>query len=164
MAIESLCPPAIIYIIFSFVHVIVDINNGLYNMALMKMLVAFIISIALNFLCQSGMGVVAWIIVFVPFILMTVITGLLLLVFGLNPATGRLPATPTLGPGGTAPIYNQTKAFQQNPRGQSLPYRLADDVEGGIEAVGGDIASAGKAVASTLTAGVDDINRAIQQL
>lgn len=163
MAIETLCPPAIIYIIFSFVHVIVDINNGLYNMALMKMLVAFIITIALNFLCQSGMGVVAWIIVFVPFILMTVITGLLLLVFGLNPTTGNLPQ-PSLGPGGTQPIYNQTKAFQRDPRSQFLPYRLANDLESGVEDVGGDIAAVGKDVSSAITSGVDDINKMIQQL
>lgn len=162
MAIETLCPPAIIYMIFSFVHVIVDINNGLYNMALMKMIVAFIISIALNFLCQSGMGIVAWIIVFVPFILMTVITGLLLLVFGLNPATGRLP--PNLGPGGTPPVYDPTKQFQRDPRSEPLPFRLADDLVSGVEAVGSDIGSAGKAVSSTFTAGVDDINRSIQQL
>lgn len=161
MAIESLCPPAIIYIIFSFVHVIVDINNGLYNMAMMKMLVAFIIAIALNFLCQSGMGVMAWIIVFVPFILMTVITALLLLVFGLDPSTGKIPNK--YGPGGTPPIL-PTTAFQSNPRSQYLPYRLGDDMEQGVEAIGSGIGTIGKDASSVLTSGVDDINRAIQQL
>ena len=49
-----------------------------------------IITILLNSLCQSGMGIVSWIIVFVPFIFMSVIVAILLYVFGLDPATGKL--------------------------------------------------------------------------
>jgi hypothetical protein len=49
-----------------------------------------IITILLNALCQSGMGIVSWIIVFVPFIFMSIIVAILLYVFGLDPATGSL--------------------------------------------------------------------------
>lgn len=44
----------------------------------------------LNALCNNGMGVISWMIVFIPFIMMTVITTLLLFVFGLSPASGGL--------------------------------------------------------------------------
>ena len=41
-------------------------------------------------MCQSGLGIVSWIIVFIPFILMTVIVAMLLMLFGLDPRTGKL--------------------------------------------------------------------------
>jgi hypothetical protein len=52
-----------------------------------------IITILLNALCQSGMGIVSWIIVFIPFIFMSVIVAILLYVFGLDAATGKLNFT-----------------------------------------------------------------------
>lgn len=86
----SLCPPTIIYIIFSITHVIIDSFNGLYNTALMKMIVMIMISFLLNILCEKGMSIIAWIIVFIPFIMMTLIISMLLYVFGLNTTTGML--------------------------------------------------------------------------
>ena len=44
----------------------------------------------LHILCSAGLGVVSWIIVFIPFILMTVITALLLFAFKLDPKTGTI--------------------------------------------------------------------------
>ena len=48
-----------------------------------------IFTLLLNYLCSQGLGVISWIIVFIPFILMTVIVTLLLVVFGLDPLTGK---------------------------------------------------------------------------
>ena len=61
-----------------------------YNTALVKVWVSFIFTILLNYLCDLGLGIVSWIIVFIPFILMTVIVAILLLMFGLDPITGKL--------------------------------------------------------------------------
>jgi hypothetical protein len=36
------------------------------------------------------MGIISWVIVFVPFIFMSIIVAILLYVFGLDPATGKL--------------------------------------------------------------------------
>ena len=47
----------------------------------------------LNYLCSSGLGILSWIIVFIPFILMTVIVTMLLFVFNLDPKTGNLVRT-----------------------------------------------------------------------
>jgi hypothetical protein len=49
-----------------------------------------IITILLNTLCQGGMTIISWIIVFVPFMFMSLIVGILLYVFGLDAATGTL--------------------------------------------------------------------------
>ena len=65
-------------------------SSGMYNTALMKIWVAVIFTILLNYLCSLGLGTISWFIVFIPFILMTVIVAILLLMFGLDPASGKM--------------------------------------------------------------------------
>ena len=89
----SLCPPAIIYLIFSITQILIDTFKGMYNTAFIKFIIMIMITILLNILCQSGLGVISWIIVFIPFILMTVIVSMLLYIFGLNATTGTLNYT-----------------------------------------------------------------------
>jgi hypothetical protein len=86
----NLCPPAIIYLIFSITQIIIDIFKGLYNTAFIKVIVTTMVTFLLNILCEKGLSAVSWIIVFIPFILMTVIVSMLLYVFGLDAATGNL--------------------------------------------------------------------------
>jgi hypothetical protein len=86
----NLCPPAIIYLIFSITQIIIDIFKGLYNTAFIKVIVTTMVTFLLNILCERGLSAVSWIIVFVPFILMTVIVSMLLYIFGLDAATGSL--------------------------------------------------------------------------
>ena len=86
----ELCAPALIYLAFSLTQIIIDTFKGLYNTAFFKFIVMIIITILLNALCISGMGIISWIIVFIPFILMSVIVTILLYIFGLDPATGKL--------------------------------------------------------------------------
>lgn len=87
---ENMCPPAIIYILFSLVQIIVDTTKGFYNTAFLKLWVAIIFTILLNYLCSMGLGVISWFIVFIPFILMTLIITMLLFSLGLNPTTGKI--------------------------------------------------------------------------
>ena len=86
----NLCGPAIIYLIFSITQIIIDIFKGLYNTAFMKAIVMVMVTLLLNILCQKGLSVVSWIIVFIPFIMMTVIVSMLLYIFGLDATTGKL--------------------------------------------------------------------------
>jgi hypothetical protein len=86
----NLCAPAIIYLIFSITQILIDIFKGLYNTAFMKVIVTVMVTLLLNILCEKGLSVVSWIIVFIPFILMTVIVSMLLYIFGLDAATGSL--------------------------------------------------------------------------
>ena len=86
----NLCAPAIIYLIFSITQILIDTFKGLYNTAFMKVIVTIMVTLLLNILCEKGLSVVSWIIVFIPFILMTVIVSMLLYIFGLDVATGTL--------------------------------------------------------------------------
>lgn len=86
----NLCPPALIYLVFSIIQIVIDIGQGFYNTALAKVVVSLIFSVLLNYLCLAGLGIVSWIIIFVPFILMSVVISVLLYVLGLKPTSGRL--------------------------------------------------------------------------
>lgn len=88
--IHSLCPPAIIYLVFSFTQIIIDMFKGLYNTAFFKFIVMLFFTFLLNVLCMEGLSIISWIIVFIPFMMMSIVTALLLFVFGLDPATGKL--------------------------------------------------------------------------
>ena len=90
MILKELCPPAFIYLIFSLSQIIIDAVKGYFNTALVKVFTTFIFTYLLNFLCNAGLGIISWIIVFIPFILMTIISVLLLGLLGLHPKTGRM--------------------------------------------------------------------------
>lgn len=94
---EKICAPALLYIAFSITHVIIDTMKGLYNTAMTKFIVMIIFSALLNILCQSGLGIISWIIVFIPFIMMSIITTMVLITFGLSPASGKLKYDKTNG-------------------------------------------------------------------
>jgi len=89
----KLCTPSIIYLIFSITQILIDIYKGLYNTAFMKVIVAAMVTLLLNILCESGLSGVSWLIVFIPFILMTLLVSMLLYVFGLDAASGNLDYT-----------------------------------------------------------------------
>ena len=86
----NLCGPAIIYSIFSVTQIIIDVFKGLYNTAFMKAIVMVMVTLLLNILCEKGLSVVSWVIVFIPFIMMTMVVSMLLYIFGLDASTGSI--------------------------------------------------------------------------
>lgn len=86
----ELCAPAIIYLIFSIAQILIDTFKGMYNIALIKAIVMVLITFLLQILCERGLNIISWIIVFIPFILMSVIVTMILYIFGLNPTTGQI--------------------------------------------------------------------------
>ena len=142
----TICPPALIYIVFSLTQIIIDLIKGLYNTAFMKFIVMSVIGFLLNILCQGGLGIISWIIVFIPFVLMTIITAMLLYAFGLNDTTGSFiktpqntpdqPPTPTPTPSPTPPdpqsidprcFILQSSVSQQQKHGMRAG-NISDDV------------------------------------
>ena len=89
MILQYLCPPASLYLAFSIIQILIDMFRGETTTAFLKFLVMIIFTIALNMLCASGLGIISWFIVFIPFILMTYITTILVFVFGI-PKTSDL--------------------------------------------------------------------------
>ena len=96
MLFKNLCTPALIYIIFSLTQIILDISEELYAVAMVKLSIGVIFTLLLNSLCENGLDVVSWFIVFVPFLLKSVVVGFLITSFGIDPYTGRVfPASPS---------------------------------------------------------------------
>lgn len=85
MLLLGLCGPALVYIGFSLIQIFIDIYAGVFNSAFLKFVVMIIFTLIINILCSLGFTVIAWVLVFIPIIMMTIISTLLLRVFGLDP-------------------------------------------------------------------------------
>jgi len=121
--------PALIYLIFSFTHVIIDTYKQLYNTAIIEVWISVVFTLLLNLLCQQNLGFISWLIISIPFLLMTVIASLILFVFKLNPATGKAlqpqpakpvstsqPTQPSSQPASTQPVPTSQPATQPVPQ------------------------------------------------
>jgi uncharacterized protein YacL len=107
--------PALIYLVYSFTHVVIDTYRGLYNTAVIELWVGVVFTLLLNVLCDQELGIISWLIISIPFLLMTVIASLILFVFRLNPATGQAIQTPT------QTQSNQSQISQSQPSKYALP-------------------------------------------
>ena len=135
--ISKLCPPAILYLGFSLIQIIIDTFKGFYNQAFFKTIVMIIFTLLLNIMCQKGLSIVSWIIVFIPFILMTYITAVLLFVFGLSPSSDKIdynveyPATyPTEVTVVKPPVQNNNVTTTTNTNTNNEEYNPNDYTSG----------------------------------
>ena len=55
----ELCPPALIYLIFSLTQIVIDTIKGFYNTAFLKIWVTFAFTVLLNTLCKNKQFVIA---------------------------------------------------------------------------------------------------------
>lgn len=85
MILDGLCGPAILYIGFSLIQILIDFIKTNYENALIKFIIMIILTFILNILCNLGFSVISWFLVFIPIILMTITSTLTLRVFGLSP-------------------------------------------------------------------------------
>jgi len=84
MFITGLCGPGLVYIGFSLIQIFIDIYNGVMNAAFLKFIIMIVFTLIINILCDLGLYVIAWFLVLIPIIMMTIISSLLLQVFGLD--------------------------------------------------------------------------------
>ena len=89
MLASRLCTPALIYLIFSVAQVLIDTFKGMYNTALIKIILTIVFTFLLNYLCQAGLGILSWIIVFLPFIFYTYMMIILYNIFGIDGAAPK---------------------------------------------------------------------------
>jgi hypothetical protein len=123
---DTLCPPAILYLGFSLTQIIIDTFKGHYNTAFFKTIVMCIFTLLLNILCSRGLSVISWLIVFIPFILMTYITAVLLFVFGLSPSNGSANSNSNLQYNVKYPSdYPNEMLIARNPQHNEM----MDDIE-----------------------------------
>lgn len=92
MFISDICTPAFVYMGFAMSGVAMDLVSGVYSAATSKAVVGVIITLLLSTLCRRGFTVLSWLIVLVPFALMTLIIMMLLasglIGGGLHPVAG----------------------------------------------------------------------------
>ena len=89
---KDLCTPAFIYLVFALTGVVSDLIVGAYGEATTKTVVGAIITTLLSVLCKRGLEVVSWVIVMVPFALMTLII-MMLIASGSVTAQGLAPVS-----------------------------------------------------------------------
>jgi len=117
---NKLCMPALIYLVYSFSHVVIDTYRGLYNTAIIELWVGVVFTLLLNVLCDQNLGIISWLIISIPFLLMTVIASLILFVFRLNPATGQAIQTDTSNQSSQSNTQSTTEP-QSQPSKYALP-------------------------------------------
>lgn len=67
--IESLCPPAFLYMLYIAVHVALDLVFGLYLTAAIKFGTGIPLVFLLDSFCTVDLGVVSWVIIATPFVI-----------------------------------------------------------------------------------------------
>ena len=69
----QLCTPIIVYLTFSITFIAMSFYNKQYNDVAKNILNMVLVSIVLWLLCEKGLTAIAWLLVFVPLIFMTII-------------------------------------------------------------------------------------------
>ena len=74
--IEDLCPPAFLFLLYVVVHVALDLSLGYYWMAGIKVATGAVQIFLLNAFCKFDLGVVSWVIIATPFLIMALATSI----------------------------------------------------------------------------------------
>jgi hypothetical protein len=67
--IETLCPPAMLYLLYTTVHVGLDLSLGHFMTALVKVVMGVAGVVVLDTLCGIDLGIVSWAIIATPFMM-----------------------------------------------------------------------------------------------
>ncbi len=82
------CIPALIYLVYTIIYILVDIKNNLYNNMMIKIWISILVFGLLNVLCSYDLNIIAWLIICIPFIYMILVMAILIYVVQVNPSTG----------------------------------------------------------------------------
>jgi hypothetical protein len=74
--IENLCPPAFLFLLYVAVHIGLDLSLGLYMTAAVKLIAGVAQIFLLNAFCKVDLGIVSWVIISVPFLIMALGTSI----------------------------------------------------------------------------------------
>lgn len=110
-----LCPPALIYLVFVLTQIVMDLSSGGVSSALIKIVIGVIICFILNLLCSYDLTLIAWILVFIPFLYTTLIVGIVMYIFGTDVASGKIQynqgVSSATQPATTAPAQGTPQSF-----------------------------------------------------
>ena len=67
--IDALCPPALLYLLYVVIHTGLDLSLGRFATAAIKTVMGVAGVVILDALCGVNLGIVAWVIIATPFIM-----------------------------------------------------------------------------------------------
>jgi hypothetical protein len=76
--IDTLCPPALLYLLFVTIQVALDLSMGMILTAGVKTAMGLVVVFVLDALCGVDLGIVSWVIVATPFIVTSLATAIAL--------------------------------------------------------------------------------------
>ena len=114
--INALCPPALLYLGFSLIQIIIDLFRSDHITAFFKFLIMIVFLFILQNLCESGLSIISWFIVFIPFILMTYVSGIIFYLFGMKPKAGDASVINTEPKEPESDYYNHADASPGYPK------------------------------------------------
>jgi hypothetical protein len=85
MILNYLCPPALLYVVFFLIQVVLEISHEQYKQAFTQFIICIIFTCILQIFCNANLTLMAWLLVFIPVILYTYMVLLIFMVFRLNP-------------------------------------------------------------------------------
>lgn len=85
MILNYLCAPALLYVVFFLIQIVIEISNESYKQALTQAIICAIFTCILQIFCNADLTLIAWLLVFIPVIMYTYMVLLIFMVFRLNP-------------------------------------------------------------------------------
>ncbi len=89
MLIERLCSPALIYLAFSIMQLVLDMSQGKFKLAIAKLFICLMFTYLLNVLCDQKLTNLSWIIISLPFLFMGYLSLLLVYALGFSDINGN---------------------------------------------------------------------------
>lgn len=74
--IDALCPPALLYLLYVTIQVGLDLSMRLWATSAIKVVMGIAGTVILDVLCSVDLGVVSWVIVATPFIMVALATSI----------------------------------------------------------------------------------------
>tara|TARA_B100000886_G_scaffold339813_1_gene306482 strand:- start:2543 stop:3043 length:501 start_codon:yes stop_codon:yes gene_type:complete len=89
MLIDRLCSPALIYLAFSMIQLILDLSDSKFRLSVAKLIITLIFTYLLNILCDQKLSIISWILVSLPFLFMGYFSILLVYALGFSDKNGN---------------------------------------------------------------------------
>jgi hypothetical protein len=85
MILNYLCAPALLYVVFFLIQIVIEISHKSYKQALTQTIICVIFTCILQIFCNANLTIIAWLLVFIPVIMYTYMVLLIFMVFRLDP-------------------------------------------------------------------------------
>jgi hypothetical protein len=95
--IDALCPPALLYLLYVVIHTGLDLSLGRFGTAAIKTVMGVAGVVILDSLCSVDLGIVSWVIVATPFI-MVALASSISLGLGIDRAVATMAAEGFVNP------------------------------------------------------------------